>query len=641
MVTTKSLDEFQLIAAMLRDAQALSGVLSFNNRALQLTTEKVRARMNEEGTSFLTKASFAFGKHLDQVLSESEVLNPAKFRFATRPGTRLPIYLGELIETFITKDGVVSPSANANCVANVRQILLSFGKYELPYKTKLEDNVVSQFIKTESDLFELDSFFSTWNTWVETKQLSGHHLNLYPTGVFGLIDQDTPQDSKRLTQSVRVARILLQRVLSNFDYRDIVPRHGPGAVATKQRHSDKYRWTNVSRRITNLYPFDEYFCSSMGDVCDNHKRFKAIGDLDLPARVVLVPKDSRGPRLISCEPVDFQWIQQGLMRSLVSLIEAHPLTAGRVNFTDQNVNRGLALLASSAGDYVTLDLKEASDRVHIDLVRLLFPEDVFEHLSACRSLATELPSGEVIPLRKFAPMGSALCFPVMSLTIWALLSGAAPDAHTRNNVYVYGDDVIVPTAYAESAMAMLELFGLKINRSKSCTRGLFRESCGMDAFQGVCVTPVRYRTPWSVTPSPSAYTSWIEYSNSFHNKCWYYTSNLIAGGLRSIYGPIPDKDMSLSCPSLYVSDITTKSSFKSRWNKNLQKRQYLVRDITSPSHNENYPGWSKLLRYFTEGPGKPSRFVRDCKGSFSFYESSFDASLYTSPRTTKLVRRWR
>jgi len=373
-------------------------------------------------------------------------------------------------------------------------------------------------------------------------------------------------------------------------------------------------------------------------VCDSFQTWEGLDDKDLPARVVLVPKDSRGPRLISCEPVDNQWIQQGLHRAIVRHVEHSPLTRYNVHFTDQGPNQRGALLGSTYGKYATLDLNEASDRVHLELVRLLFPEHIVKCFECCRSLSTVLPNGQEIRLQKFAPMGSALCFPVLALTIWAILTAGAHDTDTRESILVYGDDVIVPTAHAANAIEQLESFGLKINRDKSCTSGFFRESCGVEAFLGKDITPVRLRTVWSSTPSPSVYTSWIAYANSFYDKRYYVTYDYIVSLLSPIYGEIPDDSMRVSCPSLRETPDSLRPR-RSRIHQGLQKRQWRVWDVKAVTVQRSYPGWSKLLRYFTEA-ARTSQDV-DTHHTGGDVSAPFSASRYTKRDTSMLVKRWR
>jgi hypothetical protein len=289
----------------------------------------------------------------------------------------------------------------------------------------------------------------------------------------------------------------------------------------------------------------------------------------------------------------------------------------------------------------TLDLKEASDRVSLELVRLLFPEHICAYLESCRSLATVLPCGRELLLRKFAPMGSSLCFPIMALTIWALLYAAAPDEDTRKCILVYGDDVIVPRGYSRDTIETLEAFGLLVNASKSCTKGLFRESCGLDAFRGFEVTPLRLRTVWSSSRSPDVYSSWISYANSFYDMHCYRTYEYIVSGLHAIYGAIPDGSMRLACPSLRVVEQQWLPR-KFRTNHHLQKREWRVWDIKAPSIMHELSGWKMLLRYFTEGATVQSddSILTRALGQFISTEP-FRVRSYTRRATSMLVKRWR
>lgn len=649
MVTAKSLDEYCLIAALLADAHASYGVV-FDTRALNLTLKNVEQRVRSEGVGFLTKTLPRLGKHLDQVFAGATELNCAELEFALLPDSKFPRFLGELFNLVFQPDGTLLPDPDANCVRLIRQILYLFYKYELPYDEVQEQQVIDAFKQAETDLSEMSPQFAIWHAgW--------HSINKRKHIRGPLSDNENYREDTVVRQSlvIREARRLLNELFWSFDPTDIVPRHGPGVVATKQRLSQKFLWTNVSSRITDLYPFDAYFCASSGHVCDTFRSFDAVDVTDRSAQVLLVPKDSRGPRLISCEPVDNQWIQQGLSRAIYRLVEGSPLTKWNVFFTDQGPNGRGALLGSSTGRYATLDLKEASDRVHLELVRLLFPSGLLPYLECCRSTSTVLPDGEVLRLQKFAPMGSALCFPIMALTIWSLLTAAAPNADTKSRILVYGDDVIVPTAYAGSAMAILEEFGLKINRSKSCLQGLFRESCGVDAFNGVDVTPVRVRTVWDSSPRPDVYTSWIAYANSFWDRRYFCCHEFVVGHLHAVYGTIPSQDMfqtrrnfkeqeeaELPCPAL-KGVPADKHLFKTRFNKHLQKVQYKVRVVKSPSVDQEIPGWSKLLRYFTESQ-RPPVFLDEESGVFKTPLRDlepFSVDRYTKRGTSILVQRWR
>jgi hypothetical protein len=649
MVLNKSRDEYKLIAALLRDVQTLhSEVLS--PRALRLTTQNVEKRLTLEGIGFLTKTLPRLGKALDRALSGEVQLDAASLAFKSLPNSKLPRFLGELFQLIFAHSGWVLPTPCVRSIRTVRQVCYLFYKYELPYSIDLEQNVIEQFLKTEDDILPYNQY---------ANGLFHTQIGEDPLAIASIKDA-------RLRRLLFRARRLLSDVFSSFDADNITPKHGPGAVSTKERLWNKYLWSNVSPRITAAYPFDAYFCASQGHVCDSYKAWKSLKLIESSAKVILVPKDSRGPRLISCEPLDFQWIQQGLGSAIVRHVELHPLTRYNVHFTDQNPNRFGALLGSSTGRYATLDLKEASDRVSIGLVRLLFPEPLLGRLKACRSLCTTLPDGKVIVLNKFAPMGSALCFPVLALTVWALLSSGCWDAYPKNRVLrketnqgilVYGDDVIVPTAYAEHAIELLEAFGLKINRAKSCISGLFRESCGMDAYNGTDVTPVRFRTVWSSHLSPDVYASWISYANSCFHRQYHNTYDVIVRNLCKVYRDIPEQCPEVTSRLALIVVPEAYRSKKTRWNPRLQKRELQMWDIRPRTIKKEIDGWSMLLRFFVESGTDPSPFGSNDKPRRSGVAAQpqelgpfwlphgchkpFSVRSYTKRDTTKLVRAWR
>jgi hypothetical protein len=628
MAVNKSLDEVKIIAALITDVY--SKYRGVTPRSARLTILKVSQRANREGLSFLTKTLPSFGKAFDRALAGGPAFVASNLRTTCKVGSKLPKLFGELYERVFTHDGDVLQHPDAECVRDIRQLLYSFYKYKLQYTADQEQEVIDQFVKTEYEI--------------------QHHNELFLKIEEGVSNSPAFWDyvCPKLQRAVlKKARRVLFRLFKDFSHRNIRPRHGPGAVSTRERLWDKYEWTNVSPRIAETYPIDEFFYSSLGHVCDSAQEIQSLGSVESSARVLLVQKDSRGPRLISCEPVDFQWVQQGLGRAIVEHAERHPLTRDAVRFTDQEPNRNVALLASRDGRYATLDLKEASDRVTTGLVQLLFPGDMVNALMNCRSLHTELPSGERLKLNKFAPMGSALCFPVMALTIWAVLYAAAPDAYTRKRIYVYGDDVIVTAQYAPYAIEQLKSIGLAINLGKSCISGLFRESCGMDAYSGIPVTPVRFRTVWSSTRSPEVYSSYLAYCKELWKRRYFSTYDIIVSELCRIYGEIPTEG---HCSSdLALPEVPEAHRPKRRrTNKDLQKSEMYVWDVRSRPVNHEMSGWRMLLRYFAESAEQRqnSWSYRSGRCPVEWFLSTqvrkpFSVREYTKRDTSMLVKCWR
>lgn len=293
-------------------------------------------------------------------------------------------------------------------------------------------------------------------------------------------------------------------------------------------------------------------------------------------------------------------------------------------------------------------------------------------------------------------MGSSLCFPILALTIWALLDAAVPGADpvplrkfeeresiddngmvhlervvsyqksdTQRGILVYGDDVIVPAEYAERAIVVLESFGLKVNRDKSYTRGLFRESCGVDAFNGFNVTPLRLRTVWTRHQSPEAYESWVAYANSFYDRSFHHSYRLIAKWLHRLYGRIPDceqihgykdrdhqrwwhRTQAEFCPALRdVSPEHRPNKF--RTHPLHQKRQMLCRVVRPRTVKKEIDGWSMLLRYFVETGNQQSpsstdvvaQMQRETESPLEWERDLFRVGKYTKRRESMLSWGWR
>jgi hypothetical protein len=641
MALRKSIDPYkQILASLLTDVKRVTREV-ITPSAYRRTIQKIEKRCAAEGLGFLTKTLPALGKAVDKTLAGIGYLDAAELRLATLPDSKLPKLFGELFKMVYSSDGQVLQSPCVTCIKAIRQLCFVFYKLKLEYAPELEQKVLSQFVKTEDEISVYHQMFSSLADTIDE-----HGMNAVQ-----------PLMGDEAYAIVRRARDLLARVFLSFDTDSIVPRHGPGVVSTKERLWNKFRFTRLNPRIQQSYPFDAFYRASVGHLCDTLSEVNSLTIEDAPAKVLLVPKDSRGPRLISCEPLEFQWIQQGLGRAIVDWVERHPLTRDHVHFTDQQPNQFGALLGSSTGKYATLDLKEASDRVTVGLVRLLFPQNVANVLLDCRSSATVLPDGQKLTLKKFAPMGSALCFPTLALTIWAILTGSATDAETRDSLLVYGDDVIVPTAKAVNAIRTLESFGLQVNRDKSCYQGSFRESCGVDAYKGYNITPVRIKDCWSSRPRAGVYESYLEQSRNFYKLGYLETSRVISSWIVKTYGRgVPVAELGLPGNAL----IETPDGYlfpRERFNKRLQRREYKVLSVETPRITSPKSGWENLLRYFTEGCTSktdtdtwehqqklnqrlPVSLYSDQKSVWEFSES-LSSSLYTQRNTSHLVLRWR
>lgn len=295
------------------------------------------------------------------------------------------------------------------------------------------------------------------------------------------------------------ARQHCQSVLYRLRERDVIPSHGPGASTTSKK-----TWTKSFSTIDYIWNPADWFALYYN--ADHNAELQATDNEDIiSAKLIAVPKDSRGPRLICVHPAESIWIQQGVRRALEKSISLQryskgPWPKGHIHFDDQSVNGRIAFLSSKSRKYATLDMKEASDRISESLVQILFGSK-YKWFGSCRAQRVFVPSSPGNPERwdwihSYAPMGNATTFPVQSLVFWAICVASlqCQGFHQPGAVFVFGDDIIVPAECAEVVINDLESFGLLVNKEKSFWRGAFRESCGVDAFNGVNVTPIRWKT---------------------------------------------------------------------------------------------------------------------------------------------------
>ena len=304
---------------------------------------------------------------------------------------------------------------------------------------------------------------------------------------------------------LQIANQLAKSIFDGFSWDYLHSNHGPGSVADNQRQ-DKYAAPGMPGTIGEV-GFQRF--GDMDHLLRESHLVKAYTSYDFirtrqKSEFLVVPKDIRGPRTICREATNVQFAQQGVRRWMERKLANDVRTRGMINFVDQSINANLALTSSRSGNYATIDLSDASDRLSYVLAEEIFRgSSVWPALVATRSNVVVFPDGSDKYLRKFAPMGSAVCFTTLSFTVWSLLYAGAmiagrPDL--GSSVFVYGDDIVVPTEYFEQAKFILTNYGLKVNSDKSYCYSLFRESCGCDAYNGSDVTPVRLRfTPDCVT----------------------------------------------------------------------------------------------------------------------------------------------
>lgn len=296
---------------------------------------------------------------------------------------------------------------------------------------------------------------------------------------------------------VRKMNLIMREWMKGFSISEenFNPHHGPGAVAELDATAttpDKYRHLGVDALIEYV------FTKHAGIDVTTYYAFPPV-KWERQSKLVFVPKSMKTRRSISKEPATLMFLQQGVASALVDFIHSHKILKGHIDLKRQGLNAQLAIRSSNRnGRFATIDLSSASDTVTTELVKAVFRgTPVYPYLVALRSQTVRLPSGKVLETAKYAPMGSALCFPVETLIFACAVEYAVQRARTTNlGLFplwrVYGDDIIVQDALFEDVLLTLEGLGFITNHSKSFdSAARFRESCGGEGYDGVAVAPLR------------------------------------------------------------------------------------------------------------------------------------------------------
>jgi hypothetical protein len=298
-------------------------------------------------------------------------------------------------------------------------------------------------------------------------------------------------------------------------------------------------------------------------------------------------------------------------------------------------------------------MKDASDRVSWELVAYLFPGAWVDALYATRSPRTKLPDGTIVNLNKFAPMGSAVCFPVEALIFWALCVSVVSCTRNvslveaRKSIYVYGDDIICNSEDQAVIREHLPKFDLMVNEDKCCVHKNFKESCGCDAYKGVDVTPTKIRSTWDHQLSVETYQSWVAYSNAFYNRGYYGTAEFIERRIQSIRKtPYFNREShdGIGFVRAHVAAVKMNKSLgiPIKVHKGLQVLQ--VKCHCSKARIEFSPhcDWEELQRVLSYSNGFLDDEIVDAIASENFKSTvpSVVAQHYAVRRRNRLHRRW-
>lgn len=556
--------EVELWVTCLREAGSHHGVRTQRDEAYALS------RVEDEGIAFLTITLPRFEKDLLSCIAQGRVSSNAFAGFRQRRG--LPRFLSGFLSKVFNFDGTLSNNVDPSLIRDLRQVLLLLAKVEYPVSEHRNRQAIDAYVATDAELPE---------------QLSSDLIQRFEEAAESLLGD------------------YLRRVESNIWSRDWTPQHSGGALATRETSNGRWSNSTWTDRLQRVIPYWDDLLTFPSEPPDDVTILAR--DEEPAAKLVLVPKTMKGPRVIVEEPCHMQYVQQGVFREMSKVLRENCFSKLHRSFSwdSQEHNRTLAKEGSESGFYSTIDLSEASDRVSLQLANSLLAGSRYlrELVLACRSESVSLPDGRLLGLRKFASMGSSLCFPIESMVFYvigemAVASMAALVPSTKRLrpsglVRIYGDDIVVPTEVAHVAISLLEAYGLKVNVNKTFTTGPFRESCGSDWFKGEDVTVFKLRHPLpQMARQHELLRSAIAFHNTVLDRGWFRVAEYVAKSLLRIRPYIPRVPLGVSAHALWSYE----GPYAVRTSPTLHRTEYKVLHFREVKPSDELDGYGALKK---------------------------------------------
>ena len=343
------------------------------------------------------------------------------------------------------------------------------------------DSMATDFLRKCADFAEPSSLdAATFNKWLWAEQQckrTNQRLSL-----FDLPEPCLQGSEVEVMRIIRIARKTIERIIGASPPQFLNGRFGPGATV-----SDPSTLASIPDKMTSTPTFTPSAWLELVP-WSGTAWASACAELGTSPKSVrgntyfTVRKDAKILRACAKEPSINGFYQLGVGTVWKDCLKLEGIDL----YHGQQVHRWMACWASIEGTHATIDLTSASDTNCKNLVKLLLPRRWFELVSRLRSPLTKVGQKWYM-LEKFSSMGNGFTFELETLIFYAIIKALRPDYCAGIDVFVYGDDLIVPTECAQDVLAALKYFGFTPNAKKTFVNGPFRESCGEDFFGGVRV----------------------------------------------------------------------------------------------------------------------------------------------------------
>lgn len=335
-----------------------------------------------------------------------------------------------------------------------------------------------RFTAVDADAFEKQAF----------AELSVINLSRYKGDHF-LERNSREADSYTINYHYRFSYYLtrIRRVFDKYKLDELVECIVPGKFEWSDGHCsdgitvyEKLR--AFSKREPSLYsnPLYPISTASKGEIRNRKVTVKAV------------PKNYKKPRLIF--PQDSY--SSAYLHQMRKLLQMRLASVTGINLSkQQSVNRAACIKASTGSGYDTIDHSSASDCIAWCYYTWCMPEKFVKWLSLYRERTLKIGQ-ENQPCWIAFTAGNPVTFVLETMFFHSVATVATEIASEYDALFgegvftpylkplVYGDDVMIDHRATSVYFSICEILDLKVNSDKSFVSGFYRESCGIEAYQG-------------------------------------------------------------------------------------------------------------------------------------------------------------
>ncbi|UJQ85430.1 MAG: putative replicase protein [Hampduvirus faecicola] len=585
-------------------------------RGVERDISRLSSLAQTRGLPLFTLDLPALGKHFDKCLSDGLYVKPdLPISRSIKASPAIPRLFSGLLEEVFEPSGRVRKDACIQSIATLRQVYNLAKKLKIECKRSRTAEAVREFYAIESELIPptLDWLVEFDFDAEDAEDLS---LRTFRDPGGPLFPQWNP-GKPHIEETCQKVFDIIFGMMQPFSAASSSFRHGHGAVSDgKLGEFFKYDFPTWSDRLDSVFPSAEFAFANYLTWAAAASQGTTPRREEVPSTVLSVPKTQKGPRLIAKEPTANQFCQQAILAYLEEQISQSWLGIP-IKLRDQTQNQLFAKRASETGSHWTVDLSSASDRLSCRLFERVCRRNptLLNAVRASRSaysiqkIDKRLP--KMLALKKLATMGNASIFPLQSIVFCGMAVAAVCISRQlyptilnlrkiAREVSVFGDDIIVPTDAGHLLVGMLQHFQLKVNISKTHATGKFRESCGVEVYDGVDVTPAYLQLPPN-RRQPASVLSAIDVSNNLFKKGLWKAAD-------HVKRLVPTNEVLVVAPGAecvgFLSFVGS-PKYRTYWDDDLQLEYVRGLTLTSKVERTEPNTDGMLLQYFTEGTELP------------------------------------